>query len=153
MVFAGTMMHHLLFFTDDYPHIWSSIIETIQKILLVDDEPDFLSALQRFLKREAFELLTANEGEEAQRLILNAAQGHAPFDLVITDLIMPKVDGWRLIEWIQEHHPQIATIILTGVEKNEKGRLKLRPNRDLQSKKTLTPQQLLNLIHRLDKVC
>ena len=107
--------------------------------------------MQRFLKREAFELLTANEGEEAQRLILNAARGYAPFDLVITDLIMPKLDGWRLIKWIQEHHPQIATIILTGVGENEKGCLKLRPNRDLQSTKTLTPQQLLNLIHQLGK--
>ena len=127
------------------------LIETIQKILMVDDEPDFLSSLRRYLKREPFELISAGQGYDAKHLILEAAANDTPFDLVITDLIMPKMDGWQLVEWIQKNHPEIATIILTGLGENAGGRLKLRPNMDLQSIKTLAPQQLLDLIHQLDK--
>ena len=128
-----------------------SLIETIQKILIVDDEPDFLNSLRRYLKREPFVIQSAGNGDEAKHLILEAAADNATFDLVITDLIMPKVDGWQLVQWIQENQPRIATITLTGLGENGLGHLQLRPNMDLRSIKTLTPQQLLELIHQLDK--
>ncbi len=126
-------------------------METIRKILLVDDEPDFLRFLQRHLKREDFELRTACQGEEAKDLILKAASENDPFDLVITDLIMPKMDGWQLVQWVQCHHPEILTIILTGVGENGISRETLRPNADLYLEKAITPKQLLGTIRQLEK--
>jgi len=131
---------------------WESLIKTIQKILLVDDEPEFLRSLHRFLKREPFSLVTANQGVEAKALIEKAALNHDPFDLVITDLIMPKVDGWQLVQWIQRHHPEILTIILTGVGENGLARKSLRPEVDLYLEKAITPKALRDTISQLDKV-
>jgi two-component system, response regulator YesN len=96
--------------------------------------------------------VTANQGVEAKALIEKAALNHDPFDLVITDLIMPKVDGWQLVQWIQRHHPEILTIILTGVGENGLARKSLRPEVDLYLEKAITPKALRDTISQLDKV-
>jgi two-component system, response regulator YesN len=94
----------------------------------------------------------AKQGVEAKALIEKAALNNDPFDLVITDLIMPKVDGWQLVQWIQCHHPEILTIILTGVGENGLSRKSLRPEVDLYLEKAITPKELLETIRQLEKV-
>lgn len=61
-------------------------------ILVVDDTPDLLSNLQETLLMEGYEVRTATHGEEA----LQVLHDH-PVDLVITDLLMPVMDGFGLI--------------------------------------------------------
>ena len=125
--------------------------KSIQKILLVDDEPEFLRSMQRFLKREPFCMVLSTRGDEAKALIEKAVAENDPFDLVITDLLMPKIDGWQLVKWIQEHHPNILAIILTGVGEDRLSHKMLRPEMDLYLKKAITPAQLLKSIRKLEK--
>ena len=67
------------------------------KILLVDDEQDILEFLSYNLKKEGFELLTANDGNKGLAL----AKKHKP-DLVILDVMMPGMDGIEVCEKIRE---------------------------------------------------
>lgn len=61
------------------------------KILVVDDEPDIVDTLKFRLESEGYEVVTANNGEEA----LDKVHNEKP-DLVVLDLIMPKKDGMQV---------------------------------------------------------
>ena len=63
----------------------------VKRILVVDDEPKIIELLRLYLEREGFAVLAARDGEEA----LVAAARHDP-DLVVLDLMLPKVDGWEV---------------------------------------------------------
>jgi two-component system alkaline phosphatase synthesis response regulator PhoP len=66
------------------------------KILLVDDEPDIVEFLQYNLVQEGFDVITAFDGSEALSKI-----SHKP-DLVILDIMMPKMDGYEVFKKIRE---------------------------------------------------
>lgn len=78
------------------------------KILVVDDEPDILSALSMILSEE-FEVQTALGGRKAIALFASE-----PFDLVITDLKMPDVDGIEVMKQIRQLDEDVEFIVLTG---------------------------------------
>jgi DNA-binding NarL/FixJ family response regulator len=61
------------------------------------------------------------------------------------------MDGWELVQWIQGHHPEIPTIILTGVGENGISHKTLRSKVDLYLEKAITPKELLETIRRLEK--
>jgi CheY-like chemotaxis protein len=63
------------------------------KILLADDDPTIIKLLQVNLEMEGYEVITAEDGEEAVR---KAASGRP--DLVLLDVMMPKMDGWAALE-------------------------------------------------------
>ncbi len=83
------------------------------RILLVDDEPAVLNTTRRTLEASGYTVLTAQNGIEA--LTLFASQ-HASIDLVLTDLMMPQMDGAALITAIQHIKPGQAIIAVTGLE-------------------------------------
>lgn len=79
------------------------------KIFIVDDEPDICKALEFLLKREGYDVITANSGEEALEKIKKES-----FDIVITDLKMGKVDGMAVLERTKEISPDTPVIIMTA---------------------------------------
>lgn len=79
------------------------------RILLVDDEPDVRSTLRRVLERDGHEVLEACDGLEALRIA-----GETPVELVITDMLMPKMDGIELILAFRSHHSDIPIIAMSG---------------------------------------
>lgn len=68
-----------------------------KKILIVEDTPDLLKNLSEFLVMEEFTVLSCLSARSA---IEKLEQGEIP-DLVLTDLSMPDIDGFQLIEWIR----------------------------------------------------
>src|SRR5713226_8150794 len=78
-------------------------------ILIVDDEPEICKLLEMLMEKRGYKTATSADGEEAMRL-LQAGQ----FDLLVTDLIMPKRDGLQLIRVGRELDPEMEVIILTG---------------------------------------
>ena len=80
------------------------------KILIVDDEKDMLTLLKRIISEETDHELVA----ETDPLKAFERFRADRFDLVITDLKMPKMDGIRLLEEIRKVDPEISTIILTA---------------------------------------
>jgi len=79
------------------------------KILAVDDEPEMLETLEEILSGAGYEVKTATESPRAFELIA----GDKP-DLIITDLVMPEVDGIDFLERVKAHYPHIPVILLTG---------------------------------------
>ena len=80
-----------------------------KKILLVDDEESIRTSFRKDFEHEGYKVTTAASGEEA---IMKIRDTH--FDLVITDLSMPGIDGIGVLQEVKKLNPDIGTMILTG---------------------------------------
>ena len=79
-------------------------MEKRAKILLVDDDPDFVEATKVVLESQPYKVITALSGEEG----LKKAREEKP-DLVLLDIIMPGVDGFQVCQQLKKD-PQLAEI-------------------------------------------
>lgn len=79
------------------------------RVLLVDDDPRSLSALERALRHEPYRLLLADDPLRAEEWIKSRN-----IHLLITDEFMPGLLGTELLEVVQRYSPQTATILVTG---------------------------------------
>lgn len=84
---------------------------TQRRILFVDDEPHLLAGLRRMLrsKRDVWEMDFADGGEAAL-----AKLAERPFDIVVSDMRMPGMDGGQLLALVRQRYPRTARIILSG---------------------------------------
>lgn len=80
-----------------------------RKILVVDDEPMVTRGCRRALSEAGYEVDTVATGREGLR---RAVSGD--FDLVVTDLKLPDLDGMRLVRDLRTQRPEVAVIIITG---------------------------------------
>jgi HD-like signal output (HDOD) protein len=87
-----------------------------KRILFVDDEPNVLSGLQRMLRpmRDEWDMSFAQSGSEALELLAKD-----PFDVVVSDMRMPGMDGAQLLTEVMRTYPQIVRIVLSGHSERE----------------------------------
>jgi CheY-like chemotaxis protein len=78
-------------------------------VLLVDDEPNILSALRRVLRRDGYEILTAQSGEEALEIL-----AHQTVMVILSDQRMPNMTGTEFLSRVKILHPRTVRIILSG---------------------------------------
>lgn len=78
-------------------------------ILLVDDEAGVLNALRRVFRRENYQIHVAMSGEEALALL-----EQQPCQLMISDFMMPRMNGVQLLRKVREEYPDLMRIMLTG---------------------------------------
>ena len=86
----------------------------IIKILVAEDEPLMLMAIEGKLKNEGYEVLGVSDGREA----LKAVELSQP-DLIITDILMPYTSGLELISIIKSSGRNIPIIVLSGLGEEE----------------------------------
>ncbi len=81
------------------------------KILLIDDEKDILEAVSDELQAEGYLVLTASNGPEG----LEITNRERP-DLIFLDVMMPKMDGWRVLRTLKEDEAtrKIPVVMLSG---------------------------------------
>jgi response regulator RpfG family c-di-GMP phosphodiesterase len=79
------------------------------KLLIVDDDPRILSALRRALRREPYEIFTAESTPDAIRVLETE-----PIDLVLSDHMMPGTTGVQLLEQAARLRPSAARLLITG---------------------------------------
>lgn len=79
------------------------------KVLIVDDEKDIRDSFKTFFSEEGFQTYICSDGEEAYDLILNEN-----FDVVITDINMPKIDGIELMRKTSEAAPETFFLLMTA---------------------------------------
>jgi CheY-like chemotaxis protein len=72
----------------------------LKKILLVDDEPQIVDLFSTVLREEGYRAVTAASGPEALGLYL-FARYNEPFDLMVLDITMPRIDGLQVLETIR----------------------------------------------------
>ncbi len=79
------------------------------RLLVVDDEVDFLTTISERLSAREFDVTGVSSGPEA----IEAARGGG-FDLALVDLMMPGMDGIELLQVLRENHQYLEVIILTA---------------------------------------
>jgi two-component system, NtrC family, response regulator PilR len=100
----------------------AGILMTAQaSILVVDDERSIRDMLSIYLKREGFEVLCASDGQAA----LESCRART-FDIVITDIKMPKLDGIELLHRVREFAPETIFIMITAFASLESARDSMR---------------------------
>jgi CheY-like chemotaxis protein len=117
-----------------------------RRVLIVDDVADVTEMISLFLKHAGFEVTTANSAAMALQL---AAERQ--FDLVISDIGMPEMNGYELAESLRarEDYKTIPLIAVTGyTEYDDRGRA-LKHGFDAHLTKPINPSQLLDLIDTL----
>jgi response regulator RpfG family c-di-GMP phosphodiesterase len=87
----------------------SSDLEDRPRVLIVDDEKFIRDILADFLGMEGYYVRTAQDGVAA---LLELSQGH--YDLIISDLKMPRMGGIELLEEVSRSDPNVLTVIMTG---------------------------------------
>jgi CheY-like chemotaxis protein/anti-sigma regulatory factor (Ser/Thr protein kinase) len=90
---------------------------TTQRILIADDEPHIRKVITDVLRKEgSYRVEAAEDGAAA--LAFLEAEGF-DWDLVITDMMMPQMNGYELIRTLHERAPRIATVVLTAHKDDE----------------------------------
>jgi len=87
---------------------WVQRAEKIQ-VLVVEDDDSFREVILRFLKKLDRDISAANNGKEA----IQTLQSH-PFDLVVSDLLMPGADGMEVLREAKKRNPDCVVILITG---------------------------------------
>jgi DNA-binding NtrC family response regulator len=84
----------------------------VREVLVVDDEEPLLLTISEGLSiyRKYFNLHTATNGVEAVKIL----KAFPVMDLVVTDLSMPKMDGFELLAYMNRNYPQIPVILMTA---------------------------------------
>ncbi|MEF8703441.1 MAG: EAL domain-containing protein [Candidatus Accumulibacter sp. UW26] len=83
--------------------------QPLPSVLLVDDEPNILSALKRLLRREGYHVLTAESGQAALAIL-----AREPVKVVVSDQRMPSMSGTELLARVRMIYPQTVRMVLSG---------------------------------------
>ena len=84
------------------------------KVMIVDDEERLRSLVRDFLIREGYKTLEAEDGEEALRLFFE----HKDVGVIILDVMMPKLNGWQVLEEIRRYS-KVPVIMLTALAEEQ----------------------------------
>jgi DNA-binding response OmpR family regulator len=116
----------------------------MKKILLVDDEPNIIMALEYTLRKNNYDIFIARDGEEAILL----SEKLQP-DLVILDIMMPKVDGYEVLEYLRQHETlkyTTQTVIISAKQKETDVQKALSLGAKEYIKKPFSMKKLLNTV-------
>jgi len=81
----------------------------MEHILIIDDDEAIRSVFEQFLEGTGYSVETAEEGKEGLRKM----KARTP-DLIITDIMMPEMDGLEMVTFIKKNHPDLPIIAISG---------------------------------------
>ena len=117
---------------------------SIQRILVVDDEPGIRNWFAEILQGAGYCVFLAQHGREARA----KAKEH-PVDLVITDLAMPEEEGLEMIQAIRKEHPQLKIIVMSGAFGRNMLKMAELFGARAALTKPLTSEKVLQCVHNL----
>ncbi len=115
---------------------------TKKRVLLVDDDPDLVWGIGRCLTRADYSVATCGDGKEAIDLMQTT-----DFDVLITDIQMPKINGLALIDWIHQHQPSLRIVVMTAFGSPQLRNLTLRKGAILYLEKPVDPALLIEVLN------
>jgi CheY-like chemotaxis protein len=114
-----------------------------EKLLLVEDDSITRASLGEFLRNEGYTVTEAKDGAEAVQLIDRQC-----FDLVISDFVLPKLHGLKLVELLSSRAPRTPVVVISGYLAKEAGTTILEGWADFVEK-PIQPEVLLAAIKHL----
>ena len=85
------------------------------KVMIVDDEKDFLDIISERIRARGMDVSTATSAEDALNMVEEES-----FDVVIMDFMMPALDGFKALKLMKAKQPEVQIILLTGNVPDEK---------------------------------
>jgi len=82
----------------------------VENILVVDDEEAIREVVSTMLESRGYRCTAVSNGRAAQEVVRKETP-----DLVLSDMIMPEMDGIRLLSWLREHDPEVPVIMVTAI--------------------------------------
>lgn len=118
------------------------------RVLIVDDNEDMLQSMKILLEVASYEVAVASNGARALSL-----QRERPFDVLITDIFMPEMDGMEIIDQFRREFPAIRIIAMSGGGKRIKGHDYLSDTQNFgvvaTLRKPFEPEDLLQTLRRV----
>lgn len=114
------------------------------KILVLDDEQIVLDSVRRILESEDYEVKTCRRGEEAVELLKEGG-----FDILVTDLKMPGMDGLQAMEALSEVDPDLSMIMFTAYSTVDSAVKAMKLGAVDYIRKPFTPDQLVELVTKV----
>ena len=117
-----------------------------KKILIVDDEPDLVEMLTLRLEANDYQVISASDGQEG----LDKARTEKP-DLIILDLMLPKIDGYKLCRMLKfdEKYKQIPIVLFTARAQESDIKIGEEVGADAYVTKPFEPDILLDKVAEL----
>ncbi len=112
-------------------------------ILVVDDEPAHRDSLGRIFERAGYTCFTAHSGAVAQDYL-----EQQKIDIILTDLVMPNVDGLQLVEFVKKNHDHISIVLMTAYGTIENAVEAIRKGASDFLVKPIQRREVLNVIER-----
>jgi DNA-binding response OmpR family regulator len=115
-----------------------------KRILIVDDSQDLTHVIADFLSMHGYQVHTAHDGYDALECM-----GRQPISIVVSDIHMPRMDGFTLMGEIKTRYPAVSIVLITGFSVNEAKKLAFERGADAFVAK---PFKLKDLKHVIDSV-
>jgi DNA-binding NtrC family response regulator len=112
------------------------------RILIVDDEPQIVEFLSLTFEQAGYTVRTASNGLDAIALC-----SEEPFDVVLSDVRMPEMNGHQLVQWVAAHHPTTRTALMSGYD--EVGGKCSGSSRCPLIAKPFPPQEILSFVEEV----
>jgi len=115
-----------------------------RKILIVDDNPNMSTLLSDILEIFDFEGFHADNGKDALDRLRQSK-----YDMVFTDLRMPQMDGYDLLDAIKSEHPSMPVVVITGYAVNDTREIELNQKADGFLHKPFKVTEIQTILSRL----
>ena len=117
----------------------------MKKVLIVDDEPNIIMSLEFLMKKNGFEVYIARDGSEALSIIDNEVP-----QIVVLDIMMPKVDGYEVCEYIKKQKKlDTKVIFLTAKGKESDIQKGYDAGADFYMTKPFSTKELVHKVNEL----
>lgn len=118
-----------------------------ERVLVVDDEPFIAGAFTRLLESEGYEVESASSGDEGLQKVQSGK-----FDVVVSDILMPRMDGMMLLRCIREKDLDVPVILLTGAPSLESAMRAVNYGAMRYLTKPVDPEDVLYSVRRAMKL-
>lgn len=102
--------------SDEPEKVETPVVRGTGTVLVVEDEPIVQLAVRRILANAGYSVLLSGDGEEALETL---RRDSSHIDLVISDVVMPRMDGRELCRTVQQQWPDLPVLLCTGYDPNE----------------------------------
>lgn len=96
---------------DEFSHSSPTRAGSGVSVLVVDDEAAVRRFAVRVLQRDGYDVLEAADGHEALEML---RAGQVTVDLIVSDIVMPRINGVELMQAVTESHPGVPVVLMSG---------------------------------------
>lgn len=115
-------------------------------VLVVENEPAVRTITTRALREAGFVVLEADDGRAALAVL---SQSFAPVDLVLADVLMPRLGGLELADALEESRPALPIVLMSGYPAGDADLTSRAGKRRRWIRKPFSPDQLLRIVRSL----